>query len=86
MNIKNKTKQKGLKNQPRRKGRFQTIKNKSSESSDNIEYEVSDSTDENRDRSQNGNSECWHYDGLSSEDVHREKFIQCSACRRWAYE
>ncbi|CAF4919948.1 unnamed protein product [Pieris macdunnoughi] len=58
----------------------------SSASSDKSDYSVMDSTDESPDRSQNQNGKCLYCDGLFSEDVHGEKWIQCASCRRWTHE
>ncbi|XP_044739984.1 uncharacterized protein LOC123301313 [Chrysoperla carnea] len=61
-------------------------KKSSSESSDKSDFSVNDSTDESPDRSQNQNGRCLYCNGLFSEDVHGEKWIQCASCREWAHE
>lgn len=81
-----KTQKKKTKKTTQKKRKITTERKSSSESSDKSDYSVNDSTDESPDRSQNQNGKCLYCNGLFSEDVHGENWIQCASCRQWAHE
>ncbi|CAH2101341.1 unnamed protein product [Euphydryas editha] len=68
---------------PRRKTTKKEIVPSSSEGSD---FSVHDDTDESPDRSQSTNARCFYCDGLFSEDMRGEQWIQCPSCTRGVHE
>lgn len=86
-NIKNKSK-KTPKKIAQKKKKISKDRESSGSSSegDYSDYSVNDSTDESPDRSQNENAKCLYCNGLYCEDFHGEKWIRCTACRRWAHD
>lgn len=55
-----------------------------SSSSEGSDFSVNDDTDESPDRSTN--AKCFYCNGLFSEDMRGEQWIQCPSCNRWAHE
>lgn len=86
-----KRKMKGKQNQKKteqkkRKTTAKIYKPISNSEDEDGEFSVHDETDESPDRAQSENAKCFYCDGLFSEDIRGEQWIQCLSCKRWVHE